>query len=255
MNGLHLIKFCSFLSPFRMGLTNPVRALGRSSLLSISLKRFMSVWHTALFHKLISASLFPCFARWTQSFLSARRPCVVYQNHKSRSFRVCRGVSQGSVLGPVLFYLFINTLLASLPSSVSCSLYADDLAIRSSPSILTAVEAIQRALFRSKRWSEYWCLSLNPRGSVPTKPTFSPISSYSTPASVSIQLQLFFGSSSTALFRFLNMYLRPNSSHVSRPFAVSLLPHGASLRSPSLFSVKLFFGLFSHMRHPDGFLF
>ena len=35
MDGLHLIKFCTFLSPFRMGLTNPGRALGRSSLLSI----------------------------------------------------------------------------------------------------------------------------------------------------------------------------------------------------------------------------
>ena len=38
LDGLHLIKFCSFLNPFRMGLTNPGRALGRSCLLSISLK-------------------------------------------------------------------------------------------------------------------------------------------------------------------------------------------------------------------------
>ena len=36
--GLHSIKFCTFLSPFRMGLTNPGRALVRSCLLSISLK-------------------------------------------------------------------------------------------------------------------------------------------------------------------------------------------------------------------------
>ena len=88
---------------------------------------------------------------------------MVYQNHKSRSFRVCRGVLQGSILGPVLFSLFINDLLASLPSSVSCSLYADDLAIwSSSPSVPTAVEATQRALFQLERWSEYWCLALNP---------------------------------------------------------------------------------------------
>ena len=92
-------------------------------------KAFDSVWHPALFHKLISAGLPPCFARWIQSFLSDRRASVVYQNHKSRSFRVRRGVPQGSVLGPVLFSLFINDLPASLPSSVSCSLYADDLAI------------------------------------------------------------------------------------------------------------------------------
>ena len=93
-----------------------------------------SVWHPALFHKLISAGFPPCFARWTQSFLSDRRACVVYQNHKSRSFRVQGGVLQGSVLGPVLFSLFINDLPASLPSSASCSLYADDLVIWSSSS-------------------------------------------------------------------------------------------------------------------------
>ena len=88
---------------------------------------------------------------------------MVFQNHKSRSFRVRRGVLQGSVLGPVLFSLFINDLPASLLSSVSCSLYADDLAIWSScPLVPTAVEATQGALCRLERWSEYWCLPLNP---------------------------------------------------------------------------------------------
>ena len=68
------------------------------------------------------------------------------------------------------------------------------------------------------------------------KPTSSPTSSYSDPASVLIPLQLFLGSPSTALFPFLNMYLhwRPSFFHVSRPYAVSLLTHGAPLRSPSL---------------------
>ena len=43
---------------------------------------------------------------------------------------------------------------------------------------------------------------------IPTKLTSSPTSSYPTPASVSIPLQLFLESPSTALFPFLNMYLR-----------------------------------------------
>ena len=74
---------------------------------------------------------------------------MVYQNDKSRSFRVGRGVPQRSVLGPAVFSLLINDLSASLPSSVTCSLYADDL-------------ATHKELFRLKRWSEYWCLPLNP---------------------------------------------------------------------------------------------
>ena len=49
LDGLHLIKFCTFLTPFRMGLTNPGRALGRCSLLSS-------------FQKLLTLSGIPSFS-------------------------------------------------------------------------------------------------------------------------------------------------------------------------------------------------
>ena len=64
------------------------------------------------FHKFtcISAGFSPCFV------------CVVFQNHKSCSFRVRRDVLQKSVLGHVLFSLFVDDLSASLPSSVNYSL-------------------------------------------------------------------------------------------------------------------------------------
>ena len=85
---------------------NKPRPSSRTILSTINFsKAFDSVWHPALFHKLNSAGLPPCFVHLTQSFLSDRCTSVVYQNHKSCSFQVCQGVLQGSVLVPVLFSL------------------------------------------------------------------------------------------------------------------------------------------------------
>ena len=72
---------------------NKPRPVSRTILSTIDFsKAFDSVLHPALFHKMISAGLPPCFARWTQSFLSDRRACVAFQNHKSRSVEVFRKV-------------------------------------------------------------------------------------------------------------------------------------------------------------------
>ena len=247
-----------------MGLTNPGRALERSSLLLIFLKRLTLSGIPPFLTKLFWLAFLLALLVGLKSFLSDRRACVVYQNHKSRSFRVRRGVLQGSVLGPVLFSLFINDLPASLPSSVSCSLYADDLAIcSSSPRFPLRWRPHKELCFG---WSAglstgvFLSIRANVRPSfsqwIPTRLISSPTSSYSTPASVSIPLQPFLGSSLTALFPFLSMHLcrRPSSSHVSRPYAVSLLPHGAPLKSPSLFCINLFFGYISLTLYPNGFL-
>ena len=129
---------------------------------------------------------------------------------------VFRGVSQGSVLGPVLLSLFINDIPASLPSSVSCSLHADDLVIwSSSPLIPTAVEATQGALFQLERWSEYWCLPLNPRKFEASFFSVNPHQAHLQPNLLLLGSRLrfnptptFLGSPSTALFRIVNMYFR-----------------------------------------------
>ena len=143
---------------------------------------------------------------------------MVYRNHKSRSFRVRRGVLQESVLGPVLFSLFINDLPASLPSSVSCStcIYADDLPFGPLPPRSPLRWRPNKELCFD--WSAGRSIgvflsiraNVRPPSSqwIPTKLISIPTSTYSAPAYVSIPLQLFLGSPSTALFPFLSLYLR-----------------------------------------------
>ena len=119
-------------------------------------------WHPAR-HKLISAGLPPCFAYRTRFFFSDGALAWFIKITKVAPFEsVKMFLKDPLVLGPVLFSHFINDLSASLPSSVSCSLYADDLTIWFfSPSVPTEVEATQGALIRLELWSECWCLPLN----------------------------------------------------------------------------------------------
>ena len=175
-----------------------------------------------------------------------------------------RGVPQGSVVGPVLFSLFINDLLASLPSSVSCSLYADDQATwSSSPSVPTVVEATQGALFRLERWSEYWCLPLNPckceAFSVdPHQANLQPnllllgsrLRFNPTPTFLGVTFDRTLSFSKHVFSLKAKFFPRLKALH-----CISLLPHRALLRSPSLFCINLFLGPLSLTLHPDGFLF
>ena len=123
-------------------------------------KAFDSVWHSALFHKLLSLKLPPCFVLWVRSFLSDRRAKVQVGGSHSRSFRIRRGVPQGSVLGPVLFILFVDDITKDLPRGAHASLYADDLAIwSSSPNPLKASSVVQSSLTVLETWSNLWRLS------------------------------------------------------------------------------------------------
>ena len=190
---------------------------------------------------------------------------MVYQNHKSRSFRVRRGVPQGSVLRPVLFSLFINDLPASLPSSVSCSLYADDLAIwSSSPSVPTAVEATLGALIRLERWSEYWCLPLYPSKCEASLFSVDPHQANLRSNLLLLGPLLPFNPTPTFLGVTFDRTLS-FSKHVSSlkakffPCLKALRCISASSWGPSKESFSLlyiaFLRVFSLMLHPDGFLF
>ena len=146
-----------------MGLTNPGRALGRLFLLLISPKLLtLSGIPPVSTNSFRLASLLALLVGLNLSFLTGALVWFI-KITKVVLFDSVEVFRKNPFFALYFFSRFINDLPVSLPSSVRCSLYADDLAIwSSSPSAPTAVEATQGALFRLERWSEHWCLPLNP---------------------------------------------------------------------------------------------
>ena len=73
-----------------------------------------------------------------------------------------QGLPQGSVLAPLLFLFYINPLVRELPSSVSASLYADDVAVWAQSRDKTeAARLVEVAVQKVSDWSEGVRLSLS----------------------------------------------------------------------------------------------
>ena len=118
-------------------------------------KAFDKVPHAPLLAKLESYGIHGEALLWIASFLTGRSFRVRVDSVLSSSSPVSSGVPQGSVLGPILFLIYINDLPEVLSSN--CLLYADDLKIWNSddPNIL------QQDTDAVKHWSEEWHLPLN----------------------------------------------------------------------------------------------
>ena len=88
-------------------------------------KAFDTVDHNILLHKMRLYGLGNSSIRLMQSYLSSRLQVCNYQNKFSGAREIVCGVPQGSILGPLLFLLFVNDLPNCLSNSTPC-LFADD---------------------------------------------------------------------------------------------------------------------------------
>ena len=89
-------------------------------------KAFDSVPHATLVSKLQSRGLNDFLLRWICDYLRGREQRVVLNGISSRPRSVLSGVPQQSVLGPLLFILYINDL-ADLQLGSKMVVYADDI--------------------------------------------------------------------------------------------------------------------------------
>ena len=119
-------------------------------------KAFDTVPHYRLYLKLISFGIHGKVLDAIFDFLSDRTCNVVVGDSKSNSFNVTSGVPQGSVLGPLLFLLYINDLPESIKNSVL--LFADDLKMVSKSQ---TKQMNQDDIDTLVSWQNRWLLKFN----------------------------------------------------------------------------------------------
>ena len=122
-------------------------------------KAFDLVPHNRLLHKLEIYGVSGKLLAWIRSFLSGRTQRVTVGGCQSDTVPVTSGVPQGSVLGPLLFLLYIN----DLPEAVSCSvkLFADDAKLFSGMTTDLDAVGMQADLDALMAWSNSWQMSFN----------------------------------------------------------------------------------------------
>lgn len=100
--------------------------------------------------------------RWISAWLSDRQQRVVLNGQQSSWIRVTSGVPQGSILGPVLFTIFINDLDERVEEVVSIFLkFADDTKLGHAVDSDMDRANLQAALDELCRWAERWLMRFN----------------------------------------------------------------------------------------------
>ena len=113
--------------PFIDDLTSALNSKVRSDIIYFDFaKAFDSVSHDLILHKLKNFyGIDGLMLRFIKSYLQGRQQQVVIDGAVSNKLPVMSGVPQGSILGPLLFVLFINDIFSCISEGTNIALYAD----------------------------------------------------------------------------------------------------------------------------------
>ena len=123
-------------------------------------KAFDKVPHNGLLYKLFKCGIDDITLQWLKSFLEKRRQSVVLVGEHSYSVLVTSGVPQGSVLGPLMFLVFINDFPCYVKSRVL--FFGDETVIYLTVKSESDCQQLQDDLRSLEKWESNWCMEFNP---------------------------------------------------------------------------------------------
>ena len=127
-------------------------------------KAFDKVWHEGFIFKLQQNSISNDLLNILSDFLRNRKQRVTLNGQSSSWTNVNAGVPQGSILGPLLFLIYINDLPDGLSSNAK--LFADDTSLFSVVhDINTSTIELNSDLKKINDWAFQWKMTFNPDSS------------------------------------------------------------------------------------------
>jgi hypothetical protein len=126
-------------------------------------KAFDRVWHDGLLFKLKKCGIKGRLLAWLMSYLKDRQQRVIINGVSSRWGNIESGVPQGSVLGPLLFLIFINDI-AHVITNCNIRLFADDTCLFIEVNDHTEGAAkLNEDLLHIRDWSNKWLVCFSPQ--------------------------------------------------------------------------------------------
>jgi len=122
-------------------------------------KAFDTVPHRRLVNKLKFYGIRGHLLEWISSRLTKRYQRVIVDGESSSTTTVKSGISQGTVLGPLMFLVYINDINENITSSVC--LFADDCVIYKTITSPQDPEQLQEGLHKICEWTQRWQMKIN----------------------------------------------------------------------------------------------
>jgi len=126
-------------------------------------RAFDRIHHESLIYKMKRMGIEGSLLSLLGNYLEDRKIRVALDGAKSGWYRIFAGVPQGSILGPLMFLIYVNDIVDNLQCDIH--LYADDAVLLTNYKIETEVaafERINRDLRKLEEWAIQWHMSFNP---------------------------------------------------------------------------------------------